>query len=162
MSLQINFAPRSARQSPLRLGISAAMLALILAMTWSLTSETEAGLPPHQTLMPSAEEIQHINSAIDELNFPWLALLTSLENSADESLRIIQFDADIRDGRLSLQGEARDSRAVLELPGRLRTNPAVSAARVISQSPAKHGEIRDFPIRFALEVTFRTPAGEQP
>ena len=162
MSLNIDFAPSTPKRSPLRLGIGSTMLALILAVAWILSSETEAGLPPHQALMPSEEEIQNINRAVDDLNFPWLAVLTSLENSTDESLRVIQIDADARDGRLNLQGEARDSRAVLDLPGRLRTHAAVSDARVVSQSPADNGDPREFPVRFALEITLGNSAGELP
>ncbi len=53
MSLQIDFAPSSKPRVPVRLGIGAIMLVLILALTWSLTSETEAGLPPNNKLMPA-------------------------------------------------------------------------------------------------------------
>ena len=162
MSLQIDFAPVARRQSPLRLAIGSAMLALIIGAAWSLTGEMEVGLPANYVSMPAEEEIQGINSAIDDLNFPWLAVLTSIESSADETLRILQLDADARDGRLNTQGEARDSRVVLELPGRLRRNPAIADARVVSQSPASDGETHEFPIRFALEVTFGVPEGEQP
>ncbi len=162
MSLNIDFAPPKQKQSPLSLGIGSTMLLLTLALAWALTSETEAGLPPNQTLMPGEEEIQSINRAVDDLNFPWLAVLTSLENSTDERLRIIQIDADARDGRLSLQGEARDSRAVLVLPGHLRSHAAISDARVVSQSPADTREPREFPVRFALEITLSSSAEAKP
>ena len=162
MSLQIDFAPSAKSQSPLRLGIGSIMLAVVLGLAWSLTSETEAGLPPTNTQMPTADEIRSINSAIDDLNFPWLAMLNSIESSAGNSMRLLQLDADARDGRMTIQGEARNSKAVLELPARLRSNPAIAEARVVSQSPASNGETRDFPVRFALEVTFQAIAGAQP
>lgn len=162
MSLLIDFSPKSHSPSPLRLGIGTAVLALTLAAAWLLTGETEAGVLPHQTLMPSDEEIHGINSAIDDLNFPWLAVLTSLESSADESLRIIQLNVDAREGRLTLRGEARDGRAVLDLPGRLRSHAPVIDARVVSQSPADSDESPEFPVRFALEATLRGSDGGQP
>lgn len=162
MSLQIDFAPSAKAQSPLRLGLASITLAVILGLVWSLSNETEAGLPPNHTLMPTSEEVRSINSAIDDLNFPWLAVLNAIESGADDSLRFLQLDADARDGRMTIQGEARSSRAVLELPARLRSNSAITEARVISQSPAGNTEARDFPIRFALEVKFPASEGEQP
>lgn len=162
MSLQIDFAPSTKPQSPLRLGIGAIMLALILGLVWSQTSETEASLLPNHTQMPAAEEVRSINSAIDDLDFPWLAVLNSIETSADDSLRFLQLDADARDQRMTLQGEARNSGAVLELPKRLRSNPAIAEARVVSQSPASHAANHDFPVHFALEVIFKATEGEQP
>lgn len=162
MPLNIDFAPNPATRSPLRLGIGSAALVLTLAAAWALTGETEAGLPPYQGLMPAEEEIRSINRAIDDLNFPWLEVLTSLENSADESVRIIHLDADAREGRLNLQGEARDGRAALDLPGRLNRHAAVGDARLTSQSPAGSDEPQAFPVRFALEVSLRDGAGGQP
>ena len=162
MSLQIDFAPSAKTQSPLRLGLASITLAVVLGLAWSLSNETEAGLPPNHTLMPTSEEVRNINSAIDDLNVPWLAVLNAIENSADDSLRFLQLDADARDGRMTIQGEARNSRAVLELPARLRSDPEITEARVISQSPASHTEARNFPIRFALEVKFQAAEGEQP
>lgn len=162
MSLQIDFAPARPGKSPLRLGIGSTLLALLIGLVWIVTNETEAGLPPHQTLLPSEEEVRTINRAIDDINFPWLALLTAIEGSTDDSLRIIQLDASASDERLTLQGEARDSRAVLELPARLRATSAIADARVLSQSPASLTEVRDYPIRFALEVTLRSAEGERP
>lgn len=162
MRLQINFAPTTKAQSPLRLGIGAIMLALILELFWSQTSETEASLLPNHTQMPAAEEIRSINSAIDDLDFPWLAVLNSIESSTDDSLRFLQLDADAREKRMTLQGEARNSITVLELPSRLRSNPAIAEARVVSQSPASNADHHDFPVRFALEVIFKATEGEQP
>ena len=127
-----------------------------------MTSETEAGLPQNQTSIPSEEEVQAINKAVDELNFPWLEVLTLVETSVDIGLRITQFDADAREGRLILHGEARDSRTVLELPARLRESSTVSDARVTSQSPANSPDATSYPIRFALEVIFLSGSGEQP
>jgi hypothetical protein len=162
MSLRIDFAPVRGRKSSLRVGIGSAVMALILALAWTITSETEAGLPHYQSATPTQEEIRAINNAIDELNFPWLQVLVLVEGSVDDSLRIVQFDANARDGRLNLQGEARDSRSVLELPARLRTSQVVADARVMSQNPASNHEAGSFPIRFALEVSFRVTEGVQP
>lgn len=159
--LRLDFAPSRA-ESSLRLGLGSAMLALILAVTWSLTGDTEAGPPPHQTSLPSAEEVQSINAAVDQLNFPWGRVLGLVEASVDDSQRMTRFEADARDARLSIQGEARDSRAVLDLPGRLRADALVADARVLSQGPANASETGGLPIRFALEVSLRTKAGESP
>ena len=160
--MNIDFAPQSRHRASLRLGISAAMLALLLGMVWSITGDTEAAFPQNASSVPSEEEIQAINSAVDELNFPWPAVLALVEKSVDDSLRIIQFDADARENRLTLHGEARDSRSVLELPDRLRASPLIADARVISQNPASDQEATGYPVRFALVATFRPPAGEQP
>ena len=160
MKLNIDFAPVAPGNYSLRLGLGSLLLALLLGIAWTMTSETEAGSPQNQILIPSEEEVQAINKAVDELNFPWLEILTLVETSVDASLRIIQFDADAREGRLILHGEARDSRAVLELPARLRDSPTVSDARVTSQRPANSPDAMSFPIRFALEVTFRSGSGE--
>jgi hypothetical protein len=162
MSLRIDFAPVSGRKSSLRLGIGSAVMALILALAWTITNETEAGLPQYQSSRPAEEEIRAINRAIDELNFPWLQVLMLVEKGVDDSLRIVRFDANARDGRLNLHGEARDSRSVLELPAKLRASPVVADARVISQSPVGGGDASIFPIRFALEVSFLAFEGEQP
>jgi hypothetical protein len=146
----------------MRLGISAAMLALLLGMVWSITGDTEAAFPHNASSVPSEEEVQVINSAIDALNFPWPEILSLVEASVDDGLRIIQFDADPRENRLTLHGEARDSRSVLELPDRLRASPLIADARVISQNPAGDREANGYPIRFALAATLRPLAGEQP
>lgn len=159
--LRLDFTPASS-QSSLRVGLGSAMLALVLAVTWSLTGDTEAGPPPHQAALPSVEEVQAINTAVDELNFPWGRVLGLVETSIDDSQRITRFEADARDGRLSFQGEARDSRTVLALPGRLRADALVADARVLSQGPANAAENGGFPVRFALEVSLQPGSGEQP
>ncbi|HWR80831.1 MAG TPA: hypothetical protein VN303_11620 [Pseudomonas sp.] len=162
MSLRIDFAPSAGRKSSLRLGLGSAAMVLILSLAWVITSETEAGLPQSLVSQPAEEDIRMMNNAIDELNFPWLQILSLVEDSVDDTLRIIQFDANARDGRLSLHGEAKDSRVVLELPARLRASPVIEEARVISQNPAGNNETGNFPIRFALEVTFRATDRIQP
>jgi len=160
--VNIDFAPPGRHKASMRLGVSAIMLALLLGMVWSITGDTEAAFPQNASAMPSEEEVQAINSAVDELNFPWPEVLSLVEASVDGSLRIIQFDADARENRLTLHGEARDSRSVLELPDRLRASPLITDARVISQNPASDQETNGYPIRFALVATFRPLAGEQP
>lgn len=160
--MNIDFAPQSRHRASLRLGISAVMLALLLGMVWSITGDTEAAFPQNTASVPSNEEIQAINSAVDELNFPWPAVLSLVETSVGDSLRIIQFDADARENRLTLHGEGRDSRSVLELPDRLRASPLITDARLISQNPASGQEANGYPIRFTLVATFRPVAGEQP
>ena len=160
--MKIDFAPPRQGRRSIRLAFSAVMLALSLGMVWSITGETEAAFSQNASLMPPEEEVHAINNAIDELNFPWPEVFSLLEASVDGRSRIIQFDADVRAGRLSLHGEARDSRSVLELPDRLRASPLIIEARVISQSPAGDQETNGYPIRFALEATFRPLAGEQP
>lgn len=159
--LLLDFAPARSGSS-LRVGVGLAMLALVLAVTWSLTGDTEAGPPPHQAALPSIEEVQAINTAVDELNFPWGRVLGLVETSIDDSQRITRFEADARDGRLSFQGDARDSSAVLALPGRLRADALVADARVLSQGPANATENGGFPVRFALEVNLQTHSGELP
>lgn len=161
MTLRIDFAPPAPRQASLRLGVWSVMLAVVLGTAWMMSSETEARLPNNLASMPAEEEIRAINQAIDDLNFPWLSVLTLLESSVDDSLRITQVDAEARDARLTLQGEARDSRAVLDLPGRLRSNPLVADVRVVNQSPVA-GEAGAFPIRFALEVSLSPTEGGRP
>lgn len=159
--LHLDFAPARS-ESSLRVGLGSAMLALVLAVTWSLTGDTEAGPPPNQAVLPSVEEVQAINTAVDELNFPWGRVLGLVETSIDDSQRITRFEADARDGRLSFQGEARHSSAVMALPGRLRADALVADARVLSQGPANATENGGFPVRFALEVSLQTSSGEQP
>lgn len=160
--MNIDFAPPGQRRSHMRLAISAVMLVLLLGMVWSITSETEAAFPPNASLVPSEDEMHAINSAVDELNFPWSEVLSLIETSVDDNLRIIQFDADTRENRLTMHGEARDSRSVLELPDRLRRSPLITDARVISQNPASNQESSGYSIRFALAATFRPVTGEQP
>ena len=159
--LQLNFT-LARREPSLRLSLGSAMLALVLAAAWSLTGDTEAGPPPHEAALPSAEEVQAINTAVDELNFPWGRVLGLVEASIDDSQRITRLEADARDGRLNIQGEARDSRAVLVLPGRMRADALVSDARVLSQAPSNANENGGYPVRFAFEVSLQTRAGEQP
>jgi Fimbrial assembly protein (PilN) len=160
--MKIDFAPPGQHRSLMRLAISVVMLALLLGMVWSITSETEAAFPPNASLIPSEEEMHAINSAVDELNFPWSEVLSLVETSVDDNLRIIQLDADARENRLTLHGEARDSRSVLELPDRLRRSPLITDARVISQNPASDQESTGYSIRFALAATFRPAKVEQP
>lgn len=161
MSLHIDFAPRARRKTALSLSVWSAVLVLFIAMAWTLTSETEAGLPADLTSMPE-EEMQSINSAIDELNFPWLEVLASLESAMNDGLRIVQLDADLRDARLSVQGMAQDSSAVSELPGYLRAHRAMSDVRIVSQSPAGDANEDGFSIRFGLEAALRVQEGSQP
>lgn len=162
MSLEIDFAPLSTSRPSWRVGLWSVMFALIFGFTWSLTSETEAGLPHTYGHMPSAEEIRSINGAIDDLNFPWLTLLKTIEASGEDRIRILQLDADARDLRMTILGEARHGSAVLDLPDRLQLSPIVEVARVTSQTPAGHSEARDFPLRFALEVSLRAQEGDKP
>lgn len=150
--LQLDFAPAKA-SSPLRLGLGSAMLALLVALLWSNAGDIEAGLPSHQALLPGGEEVRAINAAIEDLDFPWGRVLGLLEASIDQSLRISHFDADVRTGRLTVSGEARDSHVVLELPARWRADPLVAEARVLSQSPVDGENAGIFAIRFAVEVT---------
>ncbi|RIX49506.1 MAG: hypothetical protein D3M94_00395 [Rhodocyclales bacterium GT-UBC] len=157
--LRLDFAP-ARRESSFRVGLGSAMLALVVAASWSLTGDTEAGPPPYQAALPSVEEIRAINAAVDELNFPWGQVLGLVESRIDGSQRITRFEADARAGRLSFQGEARDSSAVLMLPARLQADALVAEARVLSQGPANPAENGGFPIRFTLEVSLQGGSGE--
>ena len=103
-----------------------------------------------------------INSAVDELNFPWPRFSRWSKRA---SMAVCASSSSMpmpREYRLSLHGEARDSRSVLELPDRLRASPLIIDARVISQNPASDQDTNGYPIRFALAATFRPLAGEQP
>lgn len=162
MKLDLDFAPKKGGRSSLHLGLGGLLLTLLIGIAWTMTTETEARLPQHQIQGPGDEEVQAINSAIDDLNFPWLDVLTLVEASVDSAVHVTRLDADAREGRLSLQGEARDSRAVLELPARLRASRTVRDARVTSQSPANSSAAMIYPISFGLEVTFHSGGRESP
>lgn len=161
MSLHIDFAPQRPSRKTNHLGVGMVTLAVLCGLIWTLTGETEAGLSSRQENMPSEENIQAINRGVDDLNFPWIAILSLLENSIGDDIRLGQMEADARAARLSLQGEARDSRAVLALPALLRKNALVADARVLSQSTASpeasSESSREFPTRFALEIQFSLP-----
>lgn len=149
--LRLDFSP-VASPSPLRLGLGSAALALLVAFLWAGVGDIEAGLPQSLALLPDIEEVQAINVVIDDLDFPWVQVLGLLEASIDQNLRIRHFDADAREGRLTVNGEARSSQVVLELPARLRADSRVLEARVLSQSPVDSDTADDLPIRFTLEV----------
>jgi hypothetical protein len=161
VNLNIDFAPRRQRDKRPWLGLSlgTASLSLLFALAWPLGNESAAGLhfSPENPLLE--ESTQGLNKAIDDLNFPWLAVLTLLEENTGPDLRLGQMEADSRSARLTLQGEARNQRLVLALPDNLRKNPLVSEARIISQSTATSGESQEFPTCFALEIQFSLAAG---
>jgi len=161
--LRINFAPAGEKPRALGFGVGSLALAALLCAAWLQSSTTEAGLPLALTPPPAEEEIAAINVATEDLNFPWLNLLGAVENSLPDGVRLNQLEADARDGLLTLDGEAADRKLVLELPGRLRAQPAVLDARVLNSSPA--GRVKSgggeegadggvLPIRFVLEVRF--------
>lgn len=160
-ALRLDFSPVN-QQPLLRAGLGTALLVAILFATWSLIGDTEAGPPPHPVSLPGLEEVQAINAAVDELNFPWGKVFGLIEAVIDDGQRVSVLEADARERRLNLQGEARNSRSVLDLPGRLRADLMVSDARVLSQGPAEASLAAGFPFRFAIEVAVRSDAGEQP
>jgi hypothetical protein len=159
--LRLDFAPHPAPSS-LRLGLGSAMLALILALAWSLNNETVAVPPEHLAALPSLEEVDAINGAIDELNFPWTHVLGIVESIVGDDLRLARFEADARDGKAGLQGEARESRAIFNLPAQLRANPLVADARIVSQAPVSESIGSAYSMRFGLELSLQTPTGERP
>lgn len=161
MKLQLDFTPRKPDKASRRLSLAGLMLSLLLGIVWGITSNTEAGPPHEHTTTPADEEIAAINQAVGELNFPWADLLALLEASIDAEARLLQVEVNAGEGRLTLRGEARDSRTVLALPGRLRSGSPISDARIVSQNPADSAEPGAYPIRFTLEATL-TPGGTRP
>jgi len=156
MKLKLDFAPRTPDKSARRLSLAGLMLTLLLGIVWGITSNTEAGPPREHSTTPADEEIAAINQAVGELNFPWADLLAQVEASIDSQARLLQIEVNAGEGRLTLRGEASDSRAVLALPGRLRTGAPISDARILSQIPVDSSEPGAYPIRFTLEATLGT------
>ncbi len=166
MKLRINFAPRSDGSTPrpprLRFGLGALLVAsLVLAIT-GMSPDIDASLTPPPATGLAEEEIETINRAIDDLNFPWLPLLASLEKQVSGDTRLTRFEADASNIQISLQGEARDEKSVLDLPRRLRQQGPIGEVRLVSQSSALPGEGGEFPIRFALTLQLSNPPGGQP
>lgn len=162
MSLHIDFSPHRQQSKKHWLGLSlgSATVTLLCVLAWSMSNESEAGFHFAQESLSGEESRLALNKAIDDLNFPWLAVLVLLEENTSPDLRLGQLEADSRSGRLSLQGEARNNRSVLALPENLRKSPLVSDVRIVSQSTANSSENNEFPTRFALEIQF-FPAEER-
>ena len=158
MKLDIDFASRSAGLLSLRRVASALGSALAIAGVASLTSNTVATLPPPPADILAGVNVEAVNTAIEALNVPWSRVLTHIEQSVGDEVRLTRMEIDAASGRLSLQGEATDDRAVLALPARLNALPDFADARVLSQSRGAPGAQLAFPVRFVLELRLR-PAG---
>lgn len=166
MSLRINFAPRSPKAQPqrprVRLGLGALLVATLILTITGMSPEIDASLTPPPAIGLAESEVETINHAIDDLNFPWLSLLSTLETQLNGNTRLTRFEVDANTTQISLQGEARDEKSVLDLPRRLRQQGPIGEVRLVSQSAALPGEGGEFPIRFALSVQLANMPGGRP
>jgi len=158
MKLQINFAVQSKQPRLFRLGLGSASLILCCALIWTMTGETEAGLRISQANLPGEAKVTAINQSIDDLNFPWVSVLGLLEKNSGNDLRFRQIEADTRNSRLTLHGEAKEARAVIALPEQLRANQLIGEARILSQSTSEDAVAMEYPTRFSLELQI-VPSG---
>ena len=156
MKLDIDFAPRSSGLMNVRRAVSALGTALAIAGTVALTSNTVATLPPPPGDILAGVNVDAVNAAIETLNMPWGIVLTHIEESVGDAVRLTRLEIDTASGRLMLQGEATDDRAVLALPALLNAKPDFSEARVLSQSRSAPSAQSAFPVRFVLELRLRS------
>jgi hypothetical protein len=159
MKLQINFAVQPRPPRLMRLGLGSASLLLCCALVWTMTGETEAGLRISQANLPSEAKVTAINQGIDDLNFPWLSILDLLEKHSGNDLRFSRIEADTRNSRLTLHGEAKETRAVIALPEQLRADPLVGEARISGQSTSEDAAAMEYPTRFSLELQILPSGG---
>ena len=159
MKLQINFAAQPKQPRLMRLGLGLASLLLCCTLIWTMTGETEAGLRISQENLPGEAKVTAINQSIDDLNFPWVSVLGLLEKHSGNGLRFSQIEADTRHSRINLHGEAKDGRAVIALPERLRADPLVEEARILSQSTLDDAASQEYPTRFSIELQILPSGG---
>lgn len=100
---------------------------------------------------PSAAGDQPTQRLLSPTAERWEALLTTLENSADDSVTLLVLEPGAKE--ITISGEAKNIGATLDYVARLNAAPVLSEARL-----ARHEVVRDHPqqpVRFTLIASWR-------
>lgn len=159
MTTQVNFSRHFQRQQNLRSGFIVVVLLLLLiwlasqygqADSETVSAESQRALTSQkQQRALTPEEQQQAAAAevlIDQLNTPWLAMLTDLELvlAAVNHVYLTQLLPDSRTGQILISGEADSLTPLLDLMQQLEKQPTFNEVllmqqRQIDDDPARLG-----------------------
>lgn len=160
--LAIDFAPKRQAVKPTRWLASGAgaLLLAVAGFAWLPPAPVEAShmATASQRALPDSDRAQAVDTAIRELNLPWLAILDALNvtfgPNADAVL--LQVDTDARRAVVRLEGEANDAVTVQGYPARLRALEPIAEATLVGQEVRNDKQSR--PVRFVIELRMREGA----
>lgn len=148
MSAPVNFSKHFEHQQNLRSGF--VLVVLLLLFIWlvlqytqskPVTSSSESQLVKPTRAQPrvlTAQELQQATAAdalIDQLNIPWMSMLTDLESVLAEvpNVYLTQLLPDSRTGQISISGQADALTPLLNLMKRLESQPAFKDVLLLQQ-----------------------------
>lgn len=164
MSTPVNFSKRSQQQQNLRSGFILVALSLLLIWLASQYGQTQLSTSPNESqpvepIQPQQrvltdEEQQQAAAAdalVDQLNTPWLAMLTDLESAlaAVPNVYFTQLLPDIRAGQILISGQADTLTPLLDLMQQLESLPAFKDVLLMQQ---QHLEDDSDRIGFTLKL----------
>lgn len=76
-----------------------------------------------------------------ERNFGWYPVFHALEKASQEDIELLEFRPDKVNRQLSLRGEARDMKALVDYLGRLSEQPVVRRAYLVHQKATQRGSL---------------------
>lgn len=162
MIATVNFSQHCLRQQKLRSGLF--LIVLLLILLWlashygqsqpTAAAQSNALNTPVKTRQPTltAEQQQQASAAqelVDQLNTPWLAMLTDLETvlAAVNHIYLTQLLPDSRAGQILISGEADSLTPLLDLMQQLENQPAFSDVLLMQQQ-----QIEDDPARLSFTL----------
>ena len=160
--LAIDFAPKRKAVKPSGwLASSAGALLLIAAgFVWLPPAHVEAShmAEAGHRALPDSDRAQAVDTAVRELNLPWLAVLDALnaEFGPTAEAVLLQVDTDVRRAVVRLEGEANDAVTVQGYPARLRALAPVAEATLVGQEIRNDKQAR--PVHFVIELRMREDA----
>lgn len=170
-ALELDFARRRRRASPLGLLLLAAGAAAIGASALDYLDAREAlaraeaqqarlarqakAPPPRAAKAPVRDEVQPALRAVAQLRLPWDALLREIELLADPSVALLGIEGQGQARTLRLTGEAKTMADVVAYLGRLRDSPWIDAAHLSGHEERQAGSVKV--IRFSLEASWSGP-----
>ena len=157
--LAIDFAPQRKTVKPagwLASGAGAVLL-IVAGFIWLPPAHVEASHMAEAVprALPDSERAQAVDTAIRELNLPWLAVLDALnaEFGPGAAAVLLQVDTDVRRAIVRLEGEANDAAIVQDYPARLRALEPIAEATLVGQEIRSEKPVR--PVRFVIELRMR-------
>lgn len=111
--------------------------------------------PPRAKLGPAVppEQIEAANRVVDAIDWPWDALLGAVERAAVDSATLLSVEPDPERRELRLQGEAKDSLAMLAYVRALAGQAPLSNVYLAGHQISLQGNQRA--IRFTAQASWR-------
>ena len=107
---------------------------------------------PARTSLPETQ-VTAINSAITQLNLPWLALFESLENVKPKNIVLLSLEPDGKKRVLRILAEAKQADDMLDFVRLLRAQPQFSDAVLLKHDTNLQDPNR--PLRFLVEAWWK-------